>query len=56
MIRERVRVQVRGEFFNFTNTSNFGAPGTGLTGATFGVVSGTASAPRRVQLGMKLYF
>jgi hypothetical protein len=55
-IRERVRVQFRGEFFNFTNTPTFGGPGAGLSGASFGVVSGTASDPRQAQLGLKLYF
>jgi len=55
-IREQIRLQIRAEFFNFTNTPTFGTPGTSLTSAEFGIVSGTASGSREVQLGLKLYF
>jgi len=55
-VTERVRLQFRGEFYNFTNTPTFGTPGTVLTAAPFGVINTTASSPRDVQLGLRLYF
>jgi hypothetical protein len=55
-LHEKFRLQLRGEFFNFTNTPTFGTPGTNLTGGAFGAVTSTASQARDVQLGIKLYF
>ncbi len=53
--KERYRFQLRGEFFGFTNTPVFGAPGAQLNSATFGVVR-SATGARNVQLGAKLNF
>jgi hypothetical protein len=47
--------QLRGEFFNATNTPFFGAPGASLGLAQFGIISG-ASDGRIIQLGVKFYF
>ncbi|MCC6540199.1 MAG: TonB-dependent receptor, partial [Bryobacterales bacterium] len=55
-IREAVRVEFRAEFFNFTNTPNWGAPGQALGNAQFGVVNAMGNAPRQVQFGLKVYF
>ncbi len=55
-IKERARLHFRSEFFNATNTTTFGSPGTSVGSGSFGVVSSTASSARRVQFGMKLYF
>ncbi len=55
-IRERVRLQFRAEFFNFTNTATFGAPGQVLTDPDFGVVSAVSNPARRIQFALKLYF
>src|SRR5262249_15869127 len=54
-IRERRRLQIRGEFFNLSNTPHFNNPGAALETTTFGTVS-TAFGDRRVQLGAKLEF
>lgn len=54
-LRERVRLQLRGEFFSFMNTPRFGGPGTALNTGDFGVVR-TASGARNIQLGMKIVF
>lgn len=54
-IRENMRLQFRGEFFNAMNTPAFGAPGSNLGTGQFGVISG-AGAGRIIQLGAKLYF
>lgn len=48
-------LQIRGEFFNATNTPFFDAPGSNLGVSQFGVISGAADA-RIVQVAAKLYF
>jgi hypothetical protein len=56
-IRESMRLQFRGEFFNLTNTPAFGLPvtdvqaGPGVSGAIF-----SAGSPREIQFALKLYF
>jgi hypothetical protein len=53
--KERIRVQFRTEFFNFTNTPYFGAPGLVVGTPTFGKIT-SAADPRILQLGLKLNF
>jgi len=51
-------VEVRGEFFNFPNHPNFGAPGSGgyvINTATFGVITGT-TASRQIQFALRYAF
>ena len=56
-IKERLRAQLRGEFYNLTNTPQFSAPGLTVGAADFGQVNGTRFNDRRnVQLGLKLLF
>lgn len=56
-IRESVRLQLRAEAFNLTNTPQFGNPGTGFGGGTFGVISSTrGNSFRQGQVAVKLYF
>jgi len=57
-VLESLRMQFRAEFFNITNTPNFGQPGNGLTTKQFGVVSSTAGNmnPRQMQFALKLHF
>jgi len=62
-VHEGMTLQLRGEFFNFTNTPRFGfpslgwAPGApGLGNSTFGQVTYTANSPRTVQFGMRFQF
>ncbi len=57
-IYERLTLQFRGEFFNITNTPNFGQPGNGLTTPQFGIISATAAnmTPRQVQFALKVLF
>jgi len=47
--------QLRGEFFNASNTPFFGAPGSSLGLAQFGVING-ASDGRIIQFGLKFNF
>lgn len=54
-IGEHVRFQLRGEFFNAWNHGNFSGVDSTIGDANFGQVT-SAHAPRRIQLGAKLYF
>jgi hypothetical protein len=55
-IRERARVEFRGEAFNLMNHPMFGQPGTAVNTPLFGVVSGQENPPRQIQLGLKVVF
>ena len=52
---ERLKLQVRGEFFNILNHANLGPPNTVATSPQFAQIT-TASSPRILQLGMKVVF
>jgi hypothetical protein len=49
------RMEIRGEFFNLFNKTNFGAPNGNVSSADFGTIRSTFPA-RQIQLGVKLYF
>jgi Carboxypeptidase regulatory-like domain/TonB dependent receptor len=57
-IRESMKLQLRAEFFNFTNTPRFAFPDLGYGSGTFGEVTSTApgSTPRRTQFGLRFQF
>ena len=52
---ERYKFQLRGEFFNAFNHTNFSTVDTNMADAAFGTVTGD-HVPRRIQLGAKFYF
>lgn len=54
-LSEKVNAQFRVEFFNFTNTPQFGTPGTSVTGGNFMTVVSTAgsSSDRQIRLGLR---
>jgi hypothetical protein len=54
--RESMTLEVRGEFFNFTNTPRFGLPDTALGSSTFGQIFSTANSPRTTQIGIRFQF
>ncbi len=54
-IHEDIKLQFRGEFFNFLNQTNFGIPDTRITDSNFGQIRTTYPA-RQVQLALKLLF
>ena len=56
VIREGMKLQVRGEFFNFTNTPRFAIPGTARGDALFGLVTSTLGTPRHTQFGLRFEF
>ena len=54
---ETWKAQLRGEFFNITNTPQFGRANTDISSGDFGRVSGTTNVgPRNVQLGLRVQF
>jgi hypothetical protein len=53
---ERIRLDFRTEFFNFTNTPRFGTPVSSMAVSTFGQIQSQENSPRYVRLGLKLGF
>ena len=56
MIREGMKLQIRGEFFNFTNTPRFAPPNTSVGDSQFGQVTSTLGSPRHTQIGVRFEF
>jgi outer membrane receptor protein involved in Fe transport len=54
-VREGMRIQFRGEFFNFTNHPSFGLP-SGTIGTASAAEIFSAGAPREIQLALKVIF
>ncbi|MBS1829309.1 MAG: TonB-dependent receptor [Acidobacteria bacterium] len=55
-IAERLRLQIRAEAFNFTNTPIFGGPGASFGVPAFGIIAAQANTPRQIQFGLRLAF
>lgn len=55
-IGERVNTQLRGDFFNLTNTRNFGTPDGRVNSAAFLNQWNTDGGRRRIQISMRLQF
>ncbi len=53
---EDVRLQVRAEFFNFTNTPQFGLPDTSFGSPDFGTINDQINNARQFQFGLRLLF
>jgi hypothetical protein len=56
VLTERLRLQIRGEAFNASNTPGFNNPNATLKTATFGTVTSTANNNRQIQVGAKILF
>ena len=54
-IKERYKVELRGDFFNIMNHANWNGPSSAVNSSTFGQVTSFGS-PRLIQLAMKVYF
>lgn len=52
-IKEFGSLQFRTEFFNLTNTVNFGNPGSNFSSASFGFITSTTTNPRIIQFALK---
>jgi hypothetical protein len=58
-VTERVNVQLRSEYFNIFNQTNFGNPNTNASSGGFGTITGThgfLGDPRIIQFGLKVLF
>ena len=55
-LTERLALDFRWEAFNLLNRVRFGTGSTSLDSPTFGVVTSQANDPRRMQMGLKLYW
>jgi hypothetical protein len=56
-ITERVRMELRADATNVTNSVMFGAPTTDITSSTFGRIrSTTTSGSRKIQVAAKFHF
>ncbi len=56
-VNERVKLEVRADATNLTNTPSFGGPTTDITSSTFGRIRNTvSSSSRKIQLGAKIHF
>jgi hypothetical protein len=55
-LHDQVKLQFRSEFFNVTNSVQFGPPNTTLGAAAFDTVSIQNNQPRIIQLALKLLF
>lgn len=54
--KESGAVELRGEFFNFTNHTTFAPPNSLINDANFGVVNSTRAGGRRVQFALKIHY
>jgi hypothetical protein len=55
-ITESKTLQFRAEFFNLPNQATFGTPGGTLNSGNFGKITGTATAEREIQFGLRFIF
>jgi hypothetical protein len=56
-IKERVKLELRGDATNVTNTPSFAAPTTDITSSTFGRIRNSlSSGSRKIQVGAKIHF
>jgi hypothetical protein len=53
---ERMKMEIRGEAFSFTNTPQFSRPTTDVSNSNYGYITGVDGGARGMQLGAKLSF
>ena len=51
-----MRLEIHGEFFNFTNTPRFRRPGQFYGADDFGLISSMVNGPRRGQIGFRIVY
>ncbi len=55
-LSETTRLELRGEFFNLTNTAHFGRPNATIGSPQAGTITTTAAPNRQVQIGLRVMF
>jgi len=55
-LREETRMELRAEAFNAFNHPQLCGPNTTVDGGRFGQVRSTCTAPREVQMALKIYW
>jgi outer membrane receptor protein involved in Fe transport len=55
-LSEQAAIQLRFEAYNAMNGVNFGAPATNVSNSAFGTITSTTTAPRVLQLALKIRF
>jgi hypothetical protein len=57
-VDERLKLELRGEFYNLTNTPHFSNPDGSVTDATFGIISSSMSGygNRQIQTALRILF
>ena len=56
-VTERIRLELRGDATNLTNSPSFAAPTTDITSSIFGRINNSlSSSSRKIQLGAKIHF
>lgn len=55
-LTETTRLELRGEFFNLTNTAHFGRPNATIGSPQAGRITTTSAPNRQVQVGLRLVF
>ena len=53
---ERAKLQFRSEFFNVTNTPQFGQPNGTIFNPGVGQITSTVGNPRQIQLALRIVF
>jgi len=53
---ERMKMEIRGEAFSFTNTPQFSNPTTDVSNSNYGYITGVSGGARGMQLGAKVSF
>src|SRR5262249_28419818 len=54
--RENMKLQLRAEFFNFTNPPRFGFPNSSFGDPGFGTINSQINSPRQAQMGVRFLF
>jgi len=55
-VRERVKLELRADFFDVMNHANPSNPTTSITSSTFGQITTYQNTPRQIQMALKLVF
>jgi hypothetical protein len=55
-LKETMRLELRGDFFNLTNTAHFARPNATIGSPQAGTITATAVPNREVQIGLRLVF